>query len=321
MFPADLSFHISVLDGAKRCALPEWAASLVWLGAWCRANQVVGKRLVVFATLPTRELAAAFAGLGCLVAGANVFEDTLSWSTFRKFPIGRSVFWIYKSTGTRYGGDIIDFSESDGTEFIEVKVTKAAKRKSLGVIMKVSQRYFDDYRFTENEPPSVAKTELLNAAECSLGALVENLNPKWMWSDAAEGLIVTSVASFENSIADLSLSIDSKPSVSMSNLLCLGRNKDQGHAKLRVDHPRGDIEGNFPLAILDGGKAFMVHEHLSASCNILIILDRSEYQAEIHDIANTLRSITQNISVDLQGEIPEKFPLGIEIAAYLVEES
>lgn len=318
MLPADFSVRISVFDGCEKNVLPDWVASLVWLGAWCRNNQMAGHRLIVFAVLPSRELAAAFAGLGCIVAGSSVYEDKLSWPKFRNLPLGRGVFWTTKGNGARYGGDIIGFREADGEEFIEIKITKAAKRSSLEAIMTVNKRHFDDYQFTENKPPSAAKTESLYAAGHALETLVGNLNPKWLWSDAAEGLIVTSVTSFESSIENLSLSIDSRAPITVSSFLCLGRNKDQGHAKLRIDHPKGAIEGNFPLAILDGGKAFFVHEHINAARNLLVILDRSEYTAEIHDIAKSLKSISQDHSANFSGVIPEAFTPGIEIAAYLI---
>ncbi|MFZ3152208.1 hypothetical protein [Pseudomonas sp.] len=320
MLPAELSLRISILDGCEKRVLPDWAASLVWLGAWCRSNQMAGHRLIVFAVLPSRELAAAFAGLGCIVAGSSVYEEKLSWPKFRSLPLGIGVFFINNSSGARYGGDIIGFREENGEEFIEINITKAAKRSSLGVIMTVNKRHFDDYQFTENKPPSAAKAQSLDAAGNALETLVGNSNYKWLWSDTAEGLIVTSVTSFENSIENLSLLIDSSPPIAVSNFLCLGRNKDQAHAKLRIDHPRGSINGDFPLAILDGGKAFSVHEHVNAARNILVILDRSEYVAEVHDIAKSLGSISQGHGANFTGVIPDAFAAGIEIAAYLIDD-
>ena len=319
MLSADVSRCISVLDDCEKIALPDWAVSLIWLGAWCRSSQLAGKRLIVFAVLPTRELSAAFASLGCLVAGADVFEDSLSWPKFKELPAGRSVFWIHRNTMAHYCGVILDFKEYEGAEFIVVQVTKGPKKNHAGTTIEINQRYFDEYRFTEEKPPSVPRTASFDAARQSIGSLVESLNPKWIWADGAEGLLVTSLATFESEIADLSLSIDGKPSIAMLDLLCLGRNKEQNHAKLRVDHPRGALEGVFPLAILDGAKAFMVHEHLASVSNMLVILDRSEYQEGIHDKALELRSISQDNNAYFQGSMPDRFAPGIEIAAYLID--
>lgn len=319
MFPADLSLRISVLDSGEKMALPDWAASLVWLGAWCRSNQPLGKRLIVFAVLPTRDLAAAFASLGCLVAGASVFEDSLSWPTFKKLPAGRTVFWMHRNTKARYCGEIVGFKEYEGSEFIVVRVTKAPKKSEVGFNREISSAYFNDYRFTEEKPPSVPRAESFQAAWESLEPLVENPNPKWIWADGAEALLVTGVSTFESAISNLSLSIDGKPPVAIAKVVCLERNKVQSHAKLRIEHPRGTLEGGFPLAILDGAKAFMVHEHLASVPNMLVILDRSEYQEEIHNKVLELRSISQDGNAHFQGSIPNSFAPGIELAAYLID--
>jgi hypothetical protein len=154
----------------------------------------------------------------------------------------------------------------------------------------------------------------------AIGALAGKFDPKWILTDSAEGLIVTSITAFESSIENLVLSIDAGPPISVSDLLCLGRNKDHGHAKLRMEPPKGTIEGHFPLAILDGGKAFSVHEHINAARNVLIILERSEYVIEVHDIAKSLKSISQDFGVDFADIIPLTFTPGIEVAAYLIEE-
>lgn len=274
----------------------------------------------MFAVLPTRELAAAFAGLGCLLAGASVFEDALSWPTFSKLPVGRGVFWSRKNSTAKYRGNIVGFKECDGTEFIVVEVTRAPRRAEVGFRSEISRRYFEDYRFTEEEPATVPRAASFVAAGKSLGRLVENLSPKWIWADGAEGLLVTSVAAFQSAIAGLSLSIEGQSQIEMSDLLCLGRNNVQLHAKLRIDHPKGKIAGNFPLAILDGANAFIVHEHLAAVSNMLVILDRSEYQEGIHDAALGLRSISHDShNAEFQSVMPSKFAPGIELAAYLID--
>lgn len=320
LLPADFSQRILVLAEGSRIPLPEWAASLVWLGAWCRSFQQPGKRLIVFAVLPTRELGAAFAGLGCLVAGAESFEDSLSWPTFKQLPTGQAVFWCRKSGSSRYKGNIIGFEEIGGAEFISVEITKAPRKAEVGSGLKINRRNFDDFRFTEEQPPTAPKAASFDAAGESLETLVGNLNTKWIWSDGAEGLIVSSVATFQDVLTGFSLSIGGRTPIVMSDLLCLGRNKGQAHAKLRIDHPKGDISGDFPLAILDGSRAFMVHEHLVSANNILVVLDRAEYREGIHDAALGLRSISHDDEITkFQSAMPDKLAPGIELAAYLID--
>jgi len=321
LLPDALRNSIAVHDGCEKSSLPEWAATLIWLGAWCRSNRLQSKRLIVFAVLPTRELAAAFASLGCLIAGARNFEDALSWTAFKKLPSGRGVFWISKSSAKQYGGNIVGFKKYEESEFIVVDVTKSPKRAEKGTRIEISQNYFDDYRFTEEKPATTSRSVSFNAAAQFIGNLVENLNPKWIWVDGAEALLLTNVATFESGIARLSLSIEGRDPIAISELLCLERNNNQSHAKLRIEPPKGVISGNFPIAILDGAKAFMVHEHLTAGSNMLVILDRSEYQEGIHDEVMQLRSISidcQNASMEI--DMPSSLTLGIELAAYWVDE-
>lgn len=319
MLPADFSLRVSIHDGCEKSKMPEWAASLMWLGSWCRTNQIPGKRLVIFAILPTRDLGSAFAGMGCLVAGASAFEDSLSWSVFKKLPIGGGVFWSHKNTMARYAGNILGFKESEGAEFIVVKVTKASRKAELGSIREISQSYFDDYRFTEEKPLSQPKSELSLAAEQSIRSLVPNLNPKWIWADGAEGLIITSVASFEEVVAGISISIDEGASINLSDFLCLGRNKENVHSKMRFEHPKGILEGNFPLVILDGPTAFMAHEHIARESNLMVILDRSEYREDINNLAISLRSVSLRVDDNIKIGVPDKFAPGIELAAYLID--
>jgi len=174
-----------------------------------------------------------FPALDASLLARAILEDALSWSSFKNLPSGRSVFWISKSGTKRYCGNIVGFKEYDGTEFVVIDVTKASQRAEVGTRREISQNYFDDYRFTEEKPPTVPRSSSFDAAAQSLRYLVENLNQKWIWADGAEGLIITNVASFESSLAGLSLSIEGQNRIALSNLLCLERNNIQNHAKLR----------------------------------------------------------------------------------------
>jgi hypothetical protein len=281
---------------------------------------VSGKRLVVFVILPTREFAAAFAGLGSLVAGASIFQSTLSWPTFKSLPIGREVFWTSSNAKARYRGKIQGFREDGDDERILVEVTKAAKRSHIGTRTEISRKFFANFRFTQDEPPTIPKAASMEAAVQSIGSLVENLDPTWIWADGAEGLLITSVAHFESAIVGLSLSIDGQAPIAMYDILCSGRNKGQSHAKLRIDHPRGSLSGGFPLAILDGANAFFAHEHLARVSNMLVILDRSEYQEGIHNSVLELKSISCDAEFGLcHGDLPDNFPPGVEVAGFLVD--
>jgi len=319
LLPADFSQRISVNDAASATsALPDWAASLMWLGAWCRSNQQVGKRLIVFAVLPTRNLAAAFAGLGSLVAGAREFKDELSWPIFSALPCGSCVFWR-DSNGVRCSGEIVGVTEYKGAEFVAVKVIKARKKSDVGTCRKFGRSQFDTYQFSEEKPPSPLQANAFSEALHSIKLLIGDIHPKWLSVDGAEALIVSNVTSFETAVENLSISVDGAKPVNLRILLCLDRNNTQRHAKLRIEPPRGDMKGTFPLAILDGPSAFWAHEHLGAVNNMLVILDRSEYQDGIHDKVLELQLIPQAVGVADLAAIPDKFAHGFELAGFWID--
>lgn len=321
MLPSDFSRRISVIDGPLRVSLPDWASTLVWLGGWCRSNTVAAKRLIVFVVLPTRDLAAAFLSLGCLLAGARKYEDALSWPKFRALEAGRQVYWSRRGGTSRYQGKLLGAEKRADAEFMSVEITKAQRRAEVGTRLMINRKYFDDYRFTVEEPPTKPRVISLNAVGRSLACLVEDMNPKWIWADGAEALVVTGVAGFEASMTDLAISVDDQDPLAIFDILCSGRNNSQSHAKLRIDHPRGTLTGNFPLVILDGPSAFAIHEHIDATSNILVVLDRSEYREDIHNAALGVRSVsTSDFDATLKSGMPTTFAPSIEVAAYLIDD-
>lgn len=254
------------------------------------------------------------------MAGAAAFKYTLSWPRFRKLPIGHDVFWRTKGSTRGYHGRIEGFKEYSETEFMVVRVIKAPRHAETGLLREISQRYFEDCRFTAEQPAPVSRGASFEAANRALQGLLGSLNSQWIWADGAEGILVTSITSFERSISELSLSVDSQLPISMSDLLCLGRNSGHNHSKMRVDHPKGEVSGEFPLAILDGSAAFSVHEHMANVSNVLVILDRQEYQENIHGQVLQLRIIANhNCNDNIQNTVPKSFPPGIELASYLID--
>jgi hypothetical protein len=314
--------ELGVLDGVVEYGLPDWAATLIWLGAWCRSYTVPGKRLITFVVLPTRDLAAAFACLGSLIEGSRLFQDTLSWARFRALPQGSVVFWKQRVGTKAYSGTILGFESLYGSdEFIRIQVSKPAAAAKAGLIQSISERYFDDYLFSIEQPPSASRSDVYRKTEGFFRQLLGNVNTKWIWADGAEALLVSNLSRFELTLTSVSMVIGKKSSVSLGDLLCLGRNPAQSHSKIRLSHPRGSIAGTYPLAILDGPEAFYVHEHLDSSTNILVIADRSEYRVDIDDAVMQLRNLSASRLDELHSSIPDIFPAGVEIAAFAIDAS
>jgi len=309
---------IQLIDSATKTTTPVWVDFLIAIGGWCRRNQIKNQRLITIVVLPTRALASGFSALGSLLEGAKAFEDCLSWPTFRTLPIGSVIHWKQKQGKFNYSGKILGFEDILGTEFISLEVTKPVSVAKKGLIQKYSKNHFDDYLFTTEQPVNSSKVFSMDAANKLLSSWIGYVNPKWIWSDGAESLIVTSMSSFENDFSELYITCDDLEPISILDLLCLGKNNDEAHSKLRISHSRGDLEGQFPLVILDGPDAFHQFIHSSNSSNLLIILDRSEYLNDIHNTALQLRSYGDECLDLLKIGLPSTIPAGIELATYVI---
>lgn len=233
--------------------------------------------------------------------------------------MGSLVYWKQKNGTESFAGKIIGFTEEYGSEFIKVQVTKPIAKAKKGLLQLVSKGHFDGYFFTEERPLGVAKNFVLKEAELMLSQMVGKINPKWIWSDGSEALLVTSMKNFIDTTESIFISIDGLPKIRLADLLCLGKGNENSHAKLRLTHPRNEcVGGEFPIIILDGPDAFDIRSHLSGSANVLVILDRMEYQERIHNAVLQLQNTAQELEQIFSG-LPDHFPFGVECAAYSVK--
>jgi hypothetical protein len=313
-----LRSSVALVQRGEESRVPNWAQSFVWLGDVCRSVRTQDQRLIVFVVVPNRSMAAAFIALGALLAGARSFADSLSWPRFRAMSRDSIVHWKERDGEKMFSGRIIAFEELYGTEFIRLAVTKPVFLAKKGHITLIPRDQFEKFLFTEDQPPAAARTFAFARSEALLKNLIGGLHPKWLWADGAEALIVTKISDFETALAELAMSWDGAQPALLLDLLCLAPTDTGTLAKVRITHPRGSMNGNFPLAILDGPDAFRAHEHLGR-CNILAIVDRSEYGHEIHDHVLSLNSVARKGQPNGFGSRPEFLPVGIEIAAYLVD--
>lgn len=272
----------------------------------------------MFATLPTRELVTSFVAFGAILGGARSFEDSLSWPRFRNKPIGSVVYWKERQGTKRFAGTILRFEEMYGTELITLQVTKPASAAKKGGTTSIGRGQFDNYLFTEEEPPTASRSSTFSHSERFIKTLLGDLNPRWIWADRAESILVTRMTSFGDAIANLSLSSDDTASVPLQDLLCAAKGSEATSAKLRISHAGGKLDGKYPLAILDGAEAFHEAPHLSGTINILTILDRFEFSEGINDRLLELGAIASDVQLDELAELPAYFPAGFDLAAYVV---
>lgn len=312
-----LSCALYLQDDEERLPLPDWAKAEIWLGWWCRNLQLKNKRLLVVAILPSRELAAAFVGMGCILAGTRMFSGELTWERFKSLQKGTDIFWRSPKGRGGYSGVILD-RDALGPETIRVQIVKGGRRSDAGSIFEFSEKWFNDCLFSEAKLPAGQRKGALESAVMFCNQLGLEVNSPWMSTVGAEACLVTNQARFRHELLGLKVGVDSHPPTSMADVLCLQNGTDISASKLRLVSS-GNYSGmSVPVTILDGGGAFGRIE-LVESGNVLVLLKRSEYTAEIQNYLLELRNVANAFSIDIAGDIPSSFPPGVELTAFVVQ--
>jgi len=317
LFPGAMSIRHPVLlrDGRKAALvpMPDWAKALAWLGWWTRYNQPELFRMLVVAVLPSRELAAAFAGFGCLLAGCKLFCGGFTWDELRSLPVGSEIFWKDVDKGKSYGGEIFE-GDSYASNFVWVRITMGP-RKEIGSNVTINKDKFSKHLFCEDKLPSPRRTMAMGKALQLYADIGLELSPRWIVTAGAEARIVTNKTRFRRSIENLQLCVQGSP-VAFNDALCWLRDDDNALSKLHVTSNKIS-EQSFPVSILDGAGAFcQVHE--ISTGNILIFLDRTEYSSGVHNDLLEARNVASEPPVEILRDIPARLPAGMEIAAFVL---
>ena len=159
--------------------LPDWAVAYIWLGALARITSHPGCRAIFYVVVPNRDLAAAFSALGALLAGASVHTNSPSWGRFKQLPKDTNVYWKERQGEKNFEGKILGYSSFEGTEFINVKVTRPASQARNGLEKSVSEMYFDRCSFTLDKPLQTHKHGKFKIAGSWYNNLIENPYDDW----------------------------------------------------------------------------------------------------------------------------------------------
>lgn len=304
---------IFLRSNGENSPLSDWAKAEIWLGWWCRRNQLVGERLLVVAVLPSRKLSAAFAGLGCLLAGAKQFRGGFKWEDLRNLPEGSKIFWNNSGYQIRYEGEIGKIPDWD-SNLVRVQITKGSKR-DVGTVWYFSAKKFSECLFSEECMPTQRRTLAMDNVLRLHRELGVDTNARWIWTAGSEAQIVTNQTRFWDNLDDLQIGVKSSNPVPFEEALCATKGNDRTLSKLRVVSAGQIHEQSALLTILDGGDSFD-HVQEIESGNVLILLDRTEYTIEKHnlilDACNSAVEPPQGALLDP----PVEFPPGIEITAF-----
>jgi|GEM_PF-6182895 len=318
-FPEAMSINRNILvrENGRPSPLPAWAKTEIWLGWWCRRFQLVDSRLLVVAVLPTRELAAAFAGLGALLAGAQIFDQGFSWDTFKQLNPRTEIFW---GNGTsRFQGEITEPTVGWPEETVPILITKVSEgRQSFkDTILGVSENKFNEMIFSQSQLPAQQGTaSMANALQLLMSVGIQT-NSNWLWDSNAEACIVTTKSWFWSAIDSLDLMISEEELIPFKEMICTSSNNDNILSKLKVMPVTKVHNDPTPVTILDGPSAWKQISHIDRG-NVLVFLDRDEYSAEIHNLLLEVANVSEDPPIGLLESIPESIPLGMELTSYLI---
>lgn len=307
--------RIFIQDDEEKGRLPDWAMAEIWLGWWCRKLQLSHDRLLVVAVLPARDMSAAFAGLGCLFAGAEQFCGGLTWDEFRVLPPGTDVFWKTSSSNTRYGGVILDANPSF-PEMVQMRIT-SGKKGVVETTWGISIKTFEKHIFSEENLPTRRRTDVLESVVQFHRELGIATDGRWISTAGAEAQIVTNQARFRKSLQGLEIGAQGSTAVPVEDALCAAKPGDRVLAKLHVVSSVQKSEKPIPVTVLDGRGAFEQVNQIESG-NVLILLERSEYTAEVDNFLLELRNVAATIPANVVQDIPSGFPAGMELCAFAV---
>lgn len=317
-----LRFNIVIHDGGAGVPSPSWVSFFVWCGWWLRRHHDPDRRLVALTVTPTRVTCSAFASLGTLLAGAQLYEDKLSWMELRNLPPGSPIHYRMRNANARGGrsqehGVIEGFTEKDGQHFIVIAL-QSRRRGAQGVKHYVSLAHFREYTFTTERPPSRTQSAVYEENAKWFAGLLPDFNRNWLWSDDPECLLVTNKAGFLREISDLFLSSAERQWHGLIDLLGRTEAKAGSCGKMLLATGRSalhEVSNNCPVTILDGLEALRLCEHVR-SPNIFILLDRAEYLDEANNMALQLSNSRDDDLLPAGPDPGTCLPGGVEAAIF-----
>jgi len=266
--------------------LPAWADWLIWLGAWMRCQAALDGRRVAVVVLPTRRLAAAFVGLGAMLAASRLHDDALDWEALQTLPAGASVHWR-DARGPRavsYAGTVDGLREVGGSQFLAIAVQTPAK--SRGTTFLLPRATALSYGVTPGAVTHRGEGALARAATL-LKAIVDDSSAAWARSPMADSTLVTERASFLADLEGLLLETRNASAVALHDALAIADPEGRQHGKLRLIPARdqGSDDVLRGVTILDGARATSRLGQCGAR-SIVVLLDQADFDEQITNELN-----------------------------------
>lgn len=303
-------------DDDEPFPLPDWARAEMWLGWWSRRFHVANARLLTVAVLPCRDLASAFAGLGCVIAGAQSFSGDLTWEKFTTLPPGTEIFWRLQQFSFSYEGVIVD-ATGWPSGMVPVNIVKSRRSSEVASVIGFSHNSFDEYIFSEVRLPGGQRMQAMEDSVRFQRALGVDASSRWSLSGKAECCLITNQAEFWRQLEGIRLGSESCGLIPFSNVLHAGKGTDNTASKLALSSAGHYSGHNVPVTILDGPAAF--HQLLLVeSGNVMVLLERSEYTTDVRNILLELRNVPEDAQATMLPRLPACLPPSMEVTAFIV---
>lgn len=300
--------------------IEEWAKACIYIGKWAKSQYNKDNRRITFIVLPSRDLATAFISLGALVSSVCSYKDGLSWTKFSTLDSGIEIYWKRVESGDSFIGKVMGVEHIATEPAIKLEITKSRKTKDVGSIILIPEAQFNKFQFSIEKPASSKREVLINAGIAFMGNLLSDVSSAWAKSDGQDLLLVTKMNQFETSIDCLWAGIGDQYEqlIEFKSLLGFEKLGDGRHSKMKISHPKGNLDSSAELVILDGPSAFSIKEHIPLKSDLLIVFDSLEFSENELEFVNELElsSETIDFSEGSSPPIAEKFPIGFEISSY-----
>jgi hypothetical protein len=298
----------------------DWAKACIYLGKWAKSQYKKETRRITFLVLPSREIATAFISLGALISSIGSYKGGLSWGKFSTLDSGVEIYWKRLESGDLFIGKVVGVELIASESAIKLEITKSRKAKDVGTTILIPEGQFSKFQFSLEKPASAQRNAFINASIAFMEHLLGNVSPAWAKSDGQDLLLVTNMNKFKSSIEFLLAGVGDQYErpIKFETLLGFEKLGDGRHSKMKISHPKGDLESSAELVILDGPSAFSIKEHIPLGNDLLIVFDSLEFNENELEFVHGLElaAETVNFIVDSSHTVEEKFPIGFEISSY-----
>jgi len=298
--------------------LPEWFAFLIWLGAWMRKKQIDNGRIVCAVLLPTRRCCASFCAFGALMDALLNPHRSITWKNFLACPNETPVYLLCPEKNNpnkrKQVEGVLKEVVRYGTEmFRKIQIINGGRRyENLTIIVKNCG--FKDYKISLKPHYGGRLINALSELSVFFSKMVPEFNEDFLLISEPESMVITNRAAWHRENEDIVLVppvSNVQASYNMAELLMISH-----HRTILMSPKTRDID-NFspPLAILDGLDSMRSWE-MSKARNMIIMLDRVEYDEEAENLLHDF----SNYSIEMPtifNDVPRIFPQGIEAGFYV----